>query len=91
MRSTGQTNRNNSYYSLPLSERQVEVLNVLERKGRLTAQEIADELSYTINRISGRLSELRDKNLIHEVGSKPGKFGKTVTVYAVIPKQAELF
>jgi len=47
-----------------ISLRQWEVLQCLHKNGHLTNRMIADELNWTINRVTGRIAELRTKNLV---------------------------
>jgi predicted transcriptional regulator len=42
------------------------ILNVLQRGGDWTTQELARELGWTVNRVSGRLSELKQEKRIVE-------------------------
>jgi predicted transcriptional regulator len=49
-------------------ECRIEVMKVIREKGPITRQDIAQELGWEINRITGRVRELLDKNNICEDG-----------------------
>ncbi len=72
-----------------LSKRQAEVLEVLKRFDKLTLFEIALQMSITQKRevfmhtISGRLSEMRDMELIIEAGRRSIN-GKSFTVWQIV-------
>jgi len=82
-----------SYGSIPLTLRQSEVVDVLKTLNVATDQLIADKLGYTINRVTGRITELRDKGVLREISSIMGSMGKYVRVTQLNPlkRQGELF
>lgn len=51
-----------------LPERRLQVLEVIERKEGIALFELVDELSWPINCISGRVTELRKAGLIESMG-----------------------
>ena len=69
-----------AYGEIPLSQRQLEVVQALESLKIGTDQAIADHLGYTINRITGRIAELKEKGVIIEQGSVLGPMGKKVRI-----------
>jgi len=69
-----------AYYSLKLTRRQNEVVQALRILGQATDQEIADYLNYQINRVTGRLTELRDMGIVIEDHNTTGNYGKRVRV-----------
>jgi len=75
-----------SYYGVNLSQRQTEVVSALIALGRATDEQIAKQLGYTVNRVTGRIAELIEMGLVHEVGSVIGNFGKQVRVCEVKKK-----
>tara|TARA_R100000951_G_scaffold10686_3_gene9014 strand:- start:13763 stop:14026 length:264 start_codon:yes stop_codon:yes gene_type:complete len=53
-----------------ITKRQSEVLTILKQDlGQATNRMIAKALSWDINRVTGRMSELREKGLVVENGS----------------------
>ena len=69
-----------SYHGLDLTKRQSEVVKALLVLEQATDQQIADYLNYTVNRVTGRITELRDKGVIVEDHNIVGEFGKKVRV-----------
>lgn len=52
-----------------ISKRQAQVLKVLHLElGQATNRMIANKLGWDINRVTGRISELRDKGLVSHAG-----------------------
>lgn len=74
-----------SYHSIDLTERQAEVVRVL-KLGPTTDEGIAYSLGITINRVTGRITELIAKTVVEECGSVQGRFGKSVRVNRLVPK-----
>lgn len=69
-----------SYHEIDLSKKQGEVVSVLLEIGEATDKQIADYLGYTVNRVTGRITELQDKKVMVECGTVIGKFNKLVRV-----------
>jgi len=69
-----------SYYQLNLSKRKLEIIKVLLKLGRATDKQIADDLKYSINRISGVITTLKDDGLVVECGNTIGEFGRRVRI-----------
>jgi len=65
-----------AYDDLKITDRQQEVVNVLRILGKATDKQIANYLGYTTNRVTGRITELRDRGIVIETGSVIGEFGK---------------
>lgn len=80
-----------SYHGLDLSRRQGEVVRALRVLGKATDQQIADFLDYTVNRVTGRITELRDKGAVIEDHSIIGQFGKPVRVCRLKEYKETLF
>ena len=51
-----------------ISKRQAQVLAVLMDLGQATNRMIAKKLGWDINRVTGRVSELREKGLVEHAG-----------------------
>jgi len=84
MTSTVHHNSIEAYKHLNLSARQSDVVEALCVLGEATDTKIADYLGYTVNRVTGRVTELRDKGIIEEVGSVTGDFGQPNRVCRLI-------
>jgi DNA-binding MarR family transcriptional regulator len=69
-----------SYRGLNLTQRQHEVITALQLMGEATDVQIADCIGYTVNRVTGRLTELIDKGIVIEDHYVIGEFGKRVRV-----------
>jgi len=54
-----------------LGPRQIAVLSVLENAPPLTNTEIAQRLGWSINRVTPRVFELREKDMVRECGRRP--------------------
>jgi len=76
MKSKVHDNSIEAYHGLKLSKRQAEVVKALQLLGQATDQRIADYLGYTVNRVTGRVTELRDKGVVVEDHSIRGEFGQ---------------
>ena len=50
-----------------LPEKRYEVYQILLEHGPLTNKEIAEQLKWTINRVTPRVKELRDMGIVHRV------------------------
>ena len=78
-----------AYSSVELNKRQQEVLSIFETGLRYTAKEVASRLHYPINRVTGRINELRFiKQLIVADGTK--KVGKVRETLYRLRKKDEL-
>ena len=84
-------NSTHSYHTLKLTQRQKEVINALDVLGQATDTQIADYLGYTVNRVTGRITELRDSGVIVECDTVRGEFGKPVRVCRVKNTKENLF
>lgn len=51
-----------------LSQKQIEVLNVIKSKGPITRQDISAELGFDINRVTPRVCELMSKGRVIQDG-----------------------
>lgn len=80
-----------AYDSVDLTARQADVLRALWAVGQATDQEIADWLGWTINRVTGRRGELEKKGLVYCARHKLGPTGRTMSVWAPVPQQMNLF
>ncbi len=80
-----------SYHGLDVSEKQGEVIKALMDLGEATDFAIACHLNYTTNRVTGRISELKEKGIVVECGSIPGEFRKLVRVCRLINFNELLF
>ena len=78
-------NSREAYNDIPLTERQAEVVKVLKQIGKATDEQIAGRLGYAINRVTGRITELREAGIVIEVGSTMGQFGKMVRISELKP------
>lgn len=91
MKTSMHQNSIDAYATVNLTARQRDVYNALRILGEATDQRLADYLKWPINRITGRLTELRDAGIIIECGNVIGEYGKTVRVCRLAPKNGELF
>lgn len=66
-----------------LTPRQQQVLEVLERFGKASNQQIADNLGMPINRITGRVNELVKLQRVEQAGTRTGKYGFTEKLWRV--------
>lgn len=53
-----------------ISARQIRVLEVFENGGNFTNSELAARMQWSINRITGRVKELRDKGILEDAGKR---------------------
>ena len=80
-----------------LGDKQAQVLNLLERVGRpITNSEISVSLGWSINRVTPRIFELREKGLVDEAGKKPCPItGRSALTWKIVkpqrPIQGSLF
>lgn len=77
-----------AYDSLPISKRQQDIISALRILGKATDRAIAEHLGYTTNRVTGRITELRDMGIVIEDGSIVGEFGKPNRICKL--KQSEM-
>ena len=80
-----------SYHGLDLTKRQQEVVKALLVLGEATDQMIADYLNYGINRVTGRITELRNKGVVVESKNIDGEYGKKVRVCRLAEYKEGLF
>lgn len=80
-----------SYHDLNLSKRQEEVRKTFEVLGEATDRQVAKYLGYDINRITGRITELRTRGVVIECADIIGEFGKRVRVCRLRRFDEELF
>lgn len=74
-----------------LAQRHAEVMKALLRLNEATNSELANELGWTINRVTPRVHELRKLGKISEVGKRPCKItGRTAYVWTVKQEQLSL-
>lgn len=64
-----------------LGEKQLHVLNAIKCLGKCTDQQIADHLRWSINCVTPRRGELKDKGLIVEAGNIRNKFNRPVMTW----------
>ena len=66
-----------------ISKRQAQVLKVLHLElGQATNRMIAKKLDWDINRVTGRISELREKGLVEHAGDyKDAETDRTVNLW----------
>jgi DNA-binding MarR family transcriptional regulator len=65
-----------------ISKRQLEVLYCIKKLGQATNRMLAKHLSWDINRVTGRVTELRDKNLVEYAGEyKDKETNRTVNLW----------
>lgn len=66
-----------------ISKRQAQVLKVLHQElGQATNRMIAKKLDWDINRVTGRISELREKGLVEHAGDyKDTETDRTVNLW----------
>lgn len=69
-----------AYHGIDLTKRQVAVVRALSFLGNATDLQIAVHLDISINRVTGRITELREKGVVIENGSTEGKYGKRVRI-----------
>jgi predicted ArsR family transcriptional regulator len=65
-----------AYDSLPITKRQQEVIDAFKSLGMATDNQIANHLKYTVNRVTGRITELRNRGIIIEASTIKSEFGK---------------
>ena len=72
-----------AYYKVKLGKNQQIVLDTLGDLGIASNQDIADKLGWSINRVTGRMKELRDDGYVAVHGVKRNKFGNNVKTWCV--------
>ncbi len=75
----------NNIYNL--TGKRLEVYNALKDIQPASNQAIADYLGWPINRVTGRVTELRDMELVEKGGVKKGKFGAKVNTWRLKQKE----
>ncbi len=73
-----------------LKGRRLEVYQKLEEIQPASGQQVADALGWPINRVTGRMSELKKLSLIELVRVQKSKFGATETVWQIIEKKVDI-
>lgn len=74
-----------------IGQRQVAVLNAVRRLGEATNSEISRELGWSINRVTPRVFELREKMRLVDVGKRPCRVtGRLAHVWAEGLKERNL-
>ncbi len=66
-----------------IGNKQSIVLNKLEELGKASNQDIADALNWPINRVTGRMKELRDLKLVEFAGAKTSRLNTTVKTWRI--------
>ncbi len=69
-----------AYHGIDLTKRQAAVVRALSFLGDATDLQIANHLKISINRVTGRITELREKGAVIEVGTAKGLYGKRVRI-----------
>ncbi len=80
-----------SYYGIDLSKKQGEVVKALQALDKATDIQIAKYLNYTVNRVTGRITELQEKDVVIECDTTVGEFNKRVRVCRLKLMETELF
>ncbi len=70
-----------------LTGKRLEVYKTIKEIEPASNQAIADRLNWPINRVTGRVSELRDMGLVEQDGSRKGKFGARVNTWRLKRKE----
>ncbi len=73
-----------------LGERQQQVLEAIEKLKEASNYQIALYLKWDINRVTGRVTELRKKGLIELVGKKPGHYNIRSQVWKVAEEKPDV-
>lgn len=92
MESTTIQNRNNAFFDKidTLSDNRKQVYNIINAHGSLTAIAIASELLWSINQVSGRLTELAEMFLIKPNGSIVNNYSNCKnTVWTIVNSNDE--
>lgn len=72
-----------AYHTLPLGQRQQEVLAQFKIYGNMTGQECCDRMGLPINQVVGRIKELRDYGYLCRKGERMSKFKKLNMVWGI--------
>lgn len=91
MKTAMHQNSLDAYKGINLTARQSDVVRALRVLGAATDQQIADLLEWPINRVCGRISELKEIGAVGECGNVIGEFGKRVRVCKLREYQETLF
>ena len=78
-----------AYRTIQLNDRQQDVYNCL-LTGNKSDQEIAEELGWTVNRVTGRRNELVDMGRVRMIGTKQSRFNRRVYVWGACNQQLRL-
>lgn len=77
-----------AYETVALTERQGQVMRAIDTLGECSDTEIAEELGWPINCVTGRRGELVDAGLVVRARLKEGPSGRLVSVWR--PKKSQL-
>lgn len=72
-----------------LGDKQQQVLDALGDLGIASNQDIAEALGWSINRVTGRMKELRDYGYVAVHGLKTNQFGNSVKTWCVTDPYAQ--
>jgi len=82
-----------AYHELDLNEKQYEVATAIRDLQTLkipaSCENIARQLSYEKNRVTGRIDELRKKGAIDYDGFTLSKFNRSVECYKLVEKEQQ--
>ena len=79
-----------AFATVPLSERQGDVLRVLTEFGEMTDQEIGFRLGWPINCVTPRRGELVELGLVVRARTRTGPSMRQVSVWRLINRQLEM-
>lgn len=80
-----------AYHKLKkLGEKQQTVLDTLGELGIASNQDVADALGWSINRVTGRMKELREAKYVVVHGVKTNQFGNSVKTWCVADPQKHI-
>lgn len=79
-----------AFATVPLSDRQAEVLRVLTEHGALTDWEIGSHLGWPINCVTPRRGELVTLGLVVRERVRKGPMMRMVSVWRLVERQIEL-
>ena len=78
-------NRNESYHKVDKETRRQQVKRTLSKLGRATNRQIAEHMNQPINRITGRMNELRNSGQVEIDGKVFDQVtNRTVTVFKIV-------
>lgn len=91
MKTQVHTNSIEAYHGIDLTKRQAEVVRALQVLKQATDEQIANYLDVGINRVTGRITELKAKGIIIEMAAVMGEYNKRVRVNRLANFEEELF